>query len=504
MTEGAESLAAWWALRLASGTARFSDPLPASWDAVFEGALRERLATLAWLRGGPLIRRLANADEAARWRGHALRSHELAQLQATELADLVRVLDAAGVTPIVLKGLPLGAMLYGDIAARPVSDTDLFVPIAQRGHAHAALLGAGWRHLGGASPAESTYQRASAITPNLELHSSVLDDALLAHVRAPEPTGSIVDVGGVSVFAHVGVLRPVFLAAHLAKHNSVRLLWWLDFATLWSTMPAEAREAAHGLANNTRLERHLQWALEGARLVETIRHGAVDDGLDAVERLRARHAHHNALRLGALASGVGDRIRVATAVVWPRELRAHPAAHLRYLARRARALLVRVGGGRFRKQRVRVETPGGRGSRVIAVSREALLETVQAATAAGAAAWIRARGTSMLPAIPRGAAVRVGPRGVRGIVLGDVVLASFDDGLPVLHRVRAVRDGRVWLKGDNRIFSDPPIELDRVVGVADFVEIEGESIPIDQRPRRSLRLTLGRWRHFLARRLRHA
>ena len=504
MTETADLRSAWWALRLATGTARVDDEPPASWEDVFDVALHERVATLAWLRSGALLRRLTSADHAARWRAQALRAHELAQRQAAELAELLRVLEGAGVTPIVLKGLPLGVMLYGDVAARPVSDTDLFVSITQRHGAHTALLAAGWRHLGGHSPAESTYQRASAMAPNLELHSSVLDDALLAHVRIPEPTGQIVDVAGTPVFAHVGALRPVFLAAHLAKHASARLLWWLDFATLWRGLPDGERAEARRIASETRLERHLDWAVAGAGLVNRIETGTLAEGLAAVAELRARHRRHNAVRLGALASTLGDRMRVALAVLWPRELRARPVAYGAYLWRRARTLLFRLGGGRFPRQRVHVETPSGRRSRVVVVSREALLKTVETATATGAAAWIRARGTSMLPAIPRGAAVRVGPPPARGIARGDVVLASFDDGLPVLHRVRAVRDGRVWLKGDNRIAGDPPIAIDRVIGVADAVEIDGVSVALDRRPRHSLRLALGRWRHFIARRVRHA
>ena len=503
MTETADDRSSWWALRLATGTARADDEPPASWDDVYDVALRERLATLAWLRGGALLRRLTTAEQAARWRAQALRAHELAERQVAELAELLRVLEGAGVTPIVLKGLPLGVMLYGDPAARPVSDTDLFVSIAQRPSAHTALLAAGWRHLGGHLPAESTYQRPS-IVPNLELHSSVLDDALLAHVRVPEPAGVLVDVAGVRVFAHVGALRPVFLAAHLAKHASVRLLWWLDFATLWRSLPDGEREDARRIARETRLERHLDWAVGGAELVAQVETGTIGEGLTAIAGLRARHQSHNALRLGALASTLGDRIRVTAALLWPRELRGHPVAYAAYLWRRARTLLLRLGGGRFPRQRVRLETPSGRRSRVVVVSREALLETVEMATATGAAAWVRARGTSMLPAIPRGAAVRVGPPAARGIARGDVVLASFDDGLPVLHRVRAVREGRVWLKGDNRIFGDPPIPLDRVIGVVDAVEIDGVAVALDRRPRRSLRLALGRWRHFFARRVRHA
>ncbi|NUQ20138.1 MAG: hypothetical protein HOQ09_04175, partial [Gemmatimonadaceae bacterium] len=109
------------------------------WSRVFELAARERCASLVWIRNASLIRALAPADLAARWRGRTLSAGAAAREQVVELSDVVTALEAAGVAPIVLKGLPLSQLLYEDVSARPVTDIDLFVPVTQREAAHEEL-----------------------------------------------------------------------------------------------------------------------------------------------------------------------------------------------------------------------------------------------------------------------------------------------------------------------------------------------------------------------------
>jgi hypothetical protein len=142
------------------------------------------------------------------------------------------------------------------------------------------------------------------------------------------------------------------------------------------------------------------------------------------------------------------------------------------------------------------------GTRSIEVDRAEFLQMVREATSVGASLWIRTRGGSMMPAIPRGAMVRVRP--LVGVPRrGDVVLATLPNGQPVLHRVRRVEKGRVFLKGDNLVLADTGTPLDRVYALADALDMGAGIVKLSARPRHSLRLALARWRWHFWRRLTH-
>src|SRR5687768_1842418 len=191
----------WWAVRLATGTAAPDAP-PPRWDLLYELSARERIATLGWLRSEALIRRLAPREVTERWRGHAFAAARESAMQASELGTLLAQLRLGGIEAVVLKGLPLSVRLYGDASVRPCSDVDLFVADAERARAHRLLLASGWRHVKGLAPSEGSYQLPTpAHQGNLEVHSQLLDDALLAHHRVPEPERAVVDVEGVPVLA---------------------------------------------------------------------------------------------------------------------------------------------------------------------------------------------------------------------------------------------------------------------------------------------------------------
>lgn len=97
----------------------------------------------------------------------------------------------------------------------------------------------------------------------------------------------------------------------------------------------------------------------------------------------------------------------------------------------------------------------------------------------GEVRWV-ARGRSMRGSVPDGAAVRLVPPPPGGPAPGDVAMAVLPDGRLVLHRVVAVGDGTVRLRGDACRRADPPVPVAAVVAVA------------APRPRRSLRSLL--WR----------
>ena len=110
----------------------------------------------------------------------------------------------------------------------------------------------------------------------------------------------------------------------------------------------------------------------------------------------------------------------------------------------------------------------------------------------------------MLPTIPRGALVRIGPVPSGGARVGDVVLALTGDGEPVLHRAIAVRHDCILMRGDASINVDPPVPLERVIGVATHVRINGEDRALARRPARSLTVSALKVRRRLARMVRRA
>jgi hypothetical protein len=326
--------------RLACGAT--VDGLAPDWQRTFEIAIAERCAPLAWIRSAPAIRAAVPPDVSERWRSHALCATEHAHGQVAELALLLETFAGEGITPVVLKGLPLSVMLYGDIAARPVTDADLFVPIQLRAQAHRVLVRSGWRHRFGLAPGEATYQSVKpALCPYVELHSSVLDENLMSHLQVPSPEARLVDLGGTWAQAQEGALLSVFLAAHLAKHASAPLLWWIDFATLHDRLSDADRSEVTQLAVACNVDRYLDWAIDGVRLLRDALSGDQEIAVAAMRQLRAKHARHNAARVADLAYGMVDRIRVWIAWAWPRPLRSHPLAYVRSVTHRGMSWLDR-------------------------------------------------------------------------------------------------------------------------------------------------------------------
>jgi hypothetical protein len=126
----------------------------------------------------------------------------------------------------------------------------------------------------------------------------------------------------------------VFLAAHLAKHASAPLLWWIDFATLHHRLSDAERSEVEQLAVACHLDRYLDWAVDGVRLLRNALSGDQETAAAAMRQLRAKHARHNAARVANLAHGLVDRVRVLIAWAWPRPLRSRPLTYVRSAMRR--------------------------------------------------------------------------------------------------------------------------------------------------------------------------
>ena len=495
------------ALRLAFGQAR-PDDARADWSLVFDAASRELLAPLAWHRSGLFIRRHADAEVAAAWRRAAIAAHIRGGHQLELVRDATMSLDAVGVDVVILKGLPLGRRLYGDPFVRCMSDIDLHVPAAQRARAAAALRGLGWRSVGGAAPWHETWSITTDGTEyHLELHSWLVSDHL-THLRVRAPLSARENIADVELPVHAGDFVAPYLAAHLATHQLPPLLWLVDFATLWCTMSDAARGRARAAADGAGLDRYIAWAVERALLVQRIADGNREAlgalGIDS----RGRRDTHSIWRHVALAGSVPDRLRLLGAFLVPRRVRGNIQAFVRYTLARLRSRLRSLSGAtrayatpQSRPPRTRQSTPDWR---PWTLERDDMVSLTRDVVGAGAALHVRAPGGSMLPAIPRGALVRIGPVPSCGVRTGDVVLALTGDGEPVLHRAIAVRDDCIVMRGDASITVDPPVPLERIIGVATHVRTDGEDRALGRRPGRSLSVSALKVRRRLERMVRRA
>ena len=443
-----------------------------AWSRTFQIARWERCAALAWLRSAATIRAHAPEPVVAAWRAEALAAVALAEMWSAVITRTVQLLESAGVHPIVMKGLPLSKRLYGDISARPCSDLDLYVAAREREAAERALLSAQWTLRAGIAPRESCYVTESADgSIMLEVHSRLLDDALVSHLPFAAPQGTHVSLGDTMVVAHDDEQLPAFLATHLAKHSLPPLLWFVDFQALWNSLTKADRDRAWAAARSARAERYLRWAV--ARADKVVAAGDENGrALSAVGvRGRARRDSHNALRVAALAATPGDSLRTIAAWAFPPALRGRLPELLELFARRVAAPVKRVRGGRRSYTERGTNSP--RSSRALALGAGDFNTLATDALERGAGFWLRATGGSMRPAIRPGTFVYLIPLPERGPALGDVVLASGPGTGHTLHRVKAIHGDQITLRGDANLNDDVPVGRTEIMAIADVVLIRG-------------------------------
>ncbi|HEX2781630.1 MAG TPA: nucleotidyltransferase family protein [Gemmatimonadaceae bacterium] len=469
------------------------------WPALLERAERERCAGLAWLRGASVLRALAPVEATSAWRASALRLGMAVGEQLEQLAELLRAFESSGVQAGVLKGFPLAQRLYGDPCVRPVADVDLYVPLAQRQAAHEALLASGFSHRSGEAPHEGCYHRAyGSKVLFAEVHSAVLDEVLLSHLKLPPPELRAMDVGGVRMYACDGPLLPVFLGLHLAKHSSVPLLWWVDFATLWTQLSDDERRAAGAVAHACGATRHLEWATRGVSYVLCMVESAPLEAAAAASALAAMHQRHVALRVMKLAASVADRARSLLAWVWPPQLRAAPIRYFGHVVTRLTQLARRIPR---RTHAQRGEQLFVRGyERALSMDDDELLGLARTVIDSGSTMWLRVRGRSMGATIPDGAIVLIEPI-ERPLAKNDVVLAAYQGAKAVVHRIRDVCGDSIVLQGDAMATPDRPIHRSAVVGRVALVRLYDHTRPPTRRVGQTLRMTVRRLRGALARRV---
>lgn len=327
-----------WVLRLAMGMSY--DGYPASWNGILDTAMDERCAALAWVRSGERIRRLAPAGDVARWRAFAVANDAHCRVQQSALREVLELLLERGVRPVVLKGAPLSFRLYGDAGARTTDDVDIYVPEEERQRTRDTLLAHGWRPHYSESMLDDCYLRPGGEWHGgdifLEVHTALVSE-LLAHARLREPMVEPSPSLGGELPALAGAALPVYLAAHLAKHQLPSLLWHLDFATLWRSLDHAERRDAEALARRARLSKWLDWAVRRASLLEPAAHGDVA----ALRALgfgpEGRCVTHGIKEFITHSDSPLDAARVLGAIIWPRHLRGDVPAFVALSARRVRA-----------------------------------------------------------------------------------------------------------------------------------------------------------------------
>jgi hypothetical protein len=482
----------------------------ADWPLVLDIARRELLAALAWTRSRPFIRDHADSETVMAWRRAAVAADLRGERQLDVLRDTLAALTGRGVGPVVLKGLPLGARVYGDAFVRCSADVDLYVPARDRCTAAATLGGLGWVREDGVAPWHESWSRSSGDeAEHLELHSLLVCDHL-AHLPMPTPTVAHLDVGGVLVPALGGPFLPVYLAAHLATHQMPPLLWDVDFATLWTSLPDDERLSAMRAAAASRLSGDLSWARGRAAALQAVAAGDVTR-LDTLGfASRARSDVHSIVRHLSLAASSSDRMHLVSAFLAPRARRGSLRALFYHTVARLRTRLASlVGAWRSYAAASGAAAPvandrAGPFGRPLRLERDDMVSLVREVAREGGALRVRAPGGSMLPSIPRGALVRI--RGVSdsGITRGDVVLALTADGEPVLHRVIAVEGQTLRLRGDAALSEDPPVPLSRIIGIATHVAHDGVERELSRRPPRSLSVAAMKLRRRFAKVVRRA
>jgi hypothetical protein len=150
-----------------------------------------------------------------------------------ELRTVLQRLRGSGVKVIVLKGAFLAEAVYGDVALRPMCDTDILVPRADLAKAESILLDMGGAHVrrpGRAAPAPGVQGVDTGPGHGIRRHALpvlIRDLAIELHWTIVSPTGPFrIDTAAIWDRAHAGTvagvevlsLSPEDLLLHLCLH----------------------------------------------------------------------------------------------------------------------------------------------------------------------------------------------------------------------------------------------------------------------------------------------
>jgi hypothetical protein len=210
------------------------------WNAVLMTAQRQRVAGLVYdaLMAAGVQLAAAAAAEFAR-RAQAISRKNL--LLAGETCRLQKLLDAAEIPSVALKGVALAQLAYGSLKVKHTHDIDLLIPPDRAVAAMALLERDGYALSFPADHLDETQRRAvvrysrevAFIHPGsgvfTELQWRVADNPeLLKEVHAGSPTQDVVVADGLSVRTLARDDLFAYLCVHGAHHAWSRLKWLAD------------------------------------------------------------------------------------------------------------------------------------------------------------------------------------------------------------------------------------------------------------------------------------
>lgn len=222
---------------------------PVDWGLATRVAERHRVEGLVWnaLRQAEIA---VPAEAGERLQAAAGRIARQNLLLAAESLRLAARLEEAGIRFLFVKGVALGALVYGSVGPKMGWDIDLLVPLAEVEAAAVVLEAAGYRLDLPAGPGaretlprfheywkESVWKSADG-TLTVELHTRLSDNPALLPEVGPDSPVQLVEVAKGKVLPTLG---PDELFAYLAVHGAssawFRLKWIADVAALLAAAP---------------------------------------------------------------------------------------------------------------------------------------------------------------------------------------------------------------------------------------------------------------------------
>ena len=165
-------------------------------------------------------------------------------------------LAAQGIPALILKGLPLGQRLYGNLFAKTSVDIDLLVPPNAFASASRTLCDLGWRRTMPdfrETPARTRWSDGVLVEHvfsgpggELDLHRNLLGNPFLfdPSFTELEANGATIEIAGCPFRTLGDADQLLYLACHGSLHYWVRLKWLCDFAMLVRSMDDDAVEQA--------------------------------------------------------------------------------------------------------------------------------------------------------------------------------------------------------------------------------------------------------------------
>jgi hypothetical protein len=209
------------------------------WKNFFAFAVASDIEAVAMTNLVSLNRALLPEQIIAKASGLAHHARAIALSRSLVTGDLVARFNGAGMPVIVLKGGALGVAAYGDPSLRMFSDVDLLLAKEDLARGREFLMRMGYRPCydlrqePGLIDAEHALEFSNEHT-KVELHWSLMS----RHLRISFDLNAIwlspgeVEVAGSRIQVLAPEINFLFLCAHGAKHEWMRLRWLCDIAQL--------------------------------------------------------------------------------------------------------------------------------------------------------------------------------------------------------------------------------------------------------------------------------